>query len=474
MAIKPTRIASESEALDSSFPDYEVVEHSLLQFSDIDGGKLGNNKYFSIELHKSTNGKFRIYTQYGKVGTPGVTDVRGPADEQELRELFDSIVKEKTTRKKEQYRPVKFIKASVGSPKARAVTHKVDAAQAPKPTKPAKPDSSSANLAPEVVSFLESIFKDSSQTLTNFIDVKITKDGFETPLGVLSYGQIDDGRDILQKLGGAIKKKQSDEIRRLTSQFYTVIPHKLGYNLKDQVLGTDGDIQRESDILQLMKDSLEVGSAAYMDTTSSKYQELGVDIAMIHQNSDEYKRVKVFIDSTIGAHHEGFAKKCCVENVFKIIIPHERNRFDKCSVIDNEQELFHGSRNCNIVGILKRGLLIAPPEAPVSGYAFGKGNYFADKSSKSLQYSLKAFGNYTSKSNRCYLFLNRVRLGKQYELTWGQSDAAEKCRQNNCHSTFGKASSGGLRYNEYITYELNQSTLTHVVELSRPNDLVLY
>ena len=31
-------------------------------------------------------------------------------------------------------------------------------------------------------------------------------------------------------------------------------------------------------------------------------------------------------------------------------------------------------------GILSQGLRIAPPEAPVTGYMFGKGVYFADMS----------------------------------------------------------------------------------------------
>ncbi len=34
------------------------------------------------------------------------------------------------------------------------------------------------------------------------------------------------------------------------------------------------------------------------------------------------------------------------------------------------------------VGILSKGLLIAPPEAPVTGYMFGKGLYFADMVTK--------------------------------------------------------------------------------------------
>lgn len=48
--------------------------------------------------------------------------------------------------------------------------------------------------------------------------------------------------------------------------------------------------------------------------------------------------------------------------------------------------LWHGSRLTNFVGILKHGLRVAPPEAPITGYMFGKGIYFADIASKSAQY----------------------------------------------------------------------------------------
>ena len=44
----------------------------------------------------------------------------------------------------------------------------------------------------------------------------------------------------------------------------------------------------------------------------------------------------------------------------------------------NRMLLWHGSRLTNWVGILSKGLRIAPPEAPVTGYMFGKGVYFAD------------------------------------------------------------------------------------------------
>lgn len=62
----------------------------------------------------------------------------------------------------------------------------------------------------------------------------------------------------------------------------------------------------------------------------------------------------------------------------------ESNRYLKD--IPNKMLLWHGSRLTNFVGILSQGLRIAPPEAPVTGYMFGKGVYFADMSSKSANY----------------------------------------------------------------------------------------
>jgi Poly(ADP-ribose) polymerase catalytic domain len=53
--------------------------------------------------------------------------------------------------------------------------------------------------------------------------------------------------------------------------------------------------------------------------------------------------------------------------------------------------LWHGSRSSNFAGILSQGLRIAPPEAPVTGYMFGKGIYFADMVSKSANYCQVSF-----------------------------------------------------------------------------------
>lgn len=74
--------------------------------------------------------------------------------------------------------------------------------------------------------------------------------------------------------------------------------------------------------------------------------------------------------------------------------------------------LWHGSRTSNFVGILSEGLRIAPPEAPSTGYMFGKGVYFADMVSKSANYCSCSPDN-----DEGLLILSEVALGESLELT---------------------------------------------------------
>jgi poly [ADP-ribose] polymerase len=60
----------------------------------------------------------------------------------------------------------------------------------------------------------------------------------------------------------------------------------------------------------------------------------------------------------------------------------------------------------NFVGILTQGLRIAPPEAPASGYLYGKGAYFADLIEKSTNYTC-----YSSTNNEFLILLCQVAVG---------------------------------------------------------------
>ena len=79
-----------------------------------------------------------------------------------------------------------------------------------------------------------------------------------------------------------------------------------------------------------------------------------------------------------------------VSDIFEINRPSEKKTFN--TKIGNNWLLWHGSGLPNFVGILSQGMRIAPPEAPVSGYAFGKGIYMADYAGLSIGYC-RAYGS---------------------------------------------------------------------------------
>lgn len=65
-----------------------------------------------------------------------------------------------------------------------------------------------------------------------------------------------------------------------------------------------------------------------------------------------------------------------MEAIFRIARKGEEQRLASCGV-DNHRLLFHGSSSSNLISILSKGLLIAPPDAPGCGSAFGEVCYRA-------------------------------------------------------------------------------------------------
>ena len=129
--------------------------------------------------------------------------------------------------------------------------------------------------------------------------------------------------------------------------------------------------------------------------TNRYYSNLNCDLKSLPGDSDDFGLVEQYIMSTHAATHNHYTMD--VVQVFqvntKIADPLQSskclNYFDpsQCAKktkfnekMKNRKLLFHGSRMSNWCGILSQGLRIAPPEAPVTGYMFGKGIYFADMS----------------------------------------------------------------------------------------------
>jgi poly [ADP-ribose] polymerase len=212
----------------------------------------------------------------------------------------------------------------------------------------------------------------------------------------------------------------------------------------------------------------------------SKYESLKTKLEPIDPKSDTFKMIEQYMQNTHAPTHSGYKLKLL--DVFEVDRDGEKSRFKK--ELDNHQLLWHGSRLTNFMGILSQGLRIAPPEAPATGYMFGKGVYFADSVSKSANYCFTSHNN-----NRGILLLSEVALGKMRELL--ESDYVTDLPSDDHQSVKGVGSSapdstkkiilegqvevpmgnlkqnsghgGYLMYNEYIVYDVAQINIKYLL-----------
>lgn len=102
-----------------------------------------------------------------------------------------------------------------------------------------------------------------------------------------------------------------------------------------------------------------------------QYEKLNTDIEPIDKESDDFKLIEQYVKNTHANTHWSY--ELIIEDVFKVKRSGEESRFQPFKDLHNRKLLWHGSRVTNFGGILSQGLRIAPPEAPSTGYMFGKG-----------------------------------------------------------------------------------------------------
>ena len=111
------------------------------------------------------------------------------------------------------------------------------------------------------------------------------------------------------------------------------------------------------------------------------YNALNIKLCTLMSSSPEYQIIRQYIKNGYSNFHNDF-----IINIFAMERSGETERYTPWKNIKNRTLLWHGSKMSNYMGILYQGLRIAPPEAPVTGYMFGKGVYFADNFQKSFGY----------------------------------------------------------------------------------------
>lgn len=324
--------------------------------------------------------------------------------------------------------------------------------------------------------------------------VEIGFDASKMPLGKLSKRTITQGYEILQQISAAVSRGASRAVlSELSGQFYTVIPHNFGFKaMSNFVLTTDKEVKEKLEMVQSLGEVeiaskiLSTGVAMDEHPADAHYKRLKCVMEPLDHSHPTVAMIKDYVRTTHGATHSSYNLE--VRQVFDLLRDGEAERFTRIGEpIGNRVLLWHGSRLSNYVGILSQGLRIAPPEAPVTGYMFGKGVYFADAVSKSANYCFTSRDKSTG-----LMILCEVALGKERPLL--QADYYADRLPEGHFSTKGcgryapdpstsvetpdgirvpigpmvtqpGADKMALLYNEFIVYKIEQIRMRYLIEM---------
>ncbi|KAI6172676.1 Poly [ADP-ribose] polymerase [Aphelenchoides besseyi] len=461
---------------------------ALLAYANIENGR---NGYYKLQLLKHDNKEwlvvliYYVFRSWGRTGTISGGSKTECFDEDldDAKENFEELFRQKSSGN-EWSNVENFRKRSSGM---NLIEMDFDKSQSDLKQK-LDPKESTSEL-PLSVRECIGLFFDIEKLRMQMREFDLDTD--KMPLGRLSRRVIIEAHGILSSLEKILQEDVIDEMQILdkSNHFYSLIPHSIGLAqlplidsleaVKSKTEMLDSLLEIEIAYKEVEKVESEVQNGPQIDPFDRYYEQLKCKIELLSEDSTEAQLVKKYAHNTHGDTHN---IRVQVKEVFKIERHGEEEKFT--TEIPNRKLLWHGSRLSNFAGILSQGLRIAPPEAPLNGYMFGKGVYFADIVSKSANYCM------AKQNTDSFLLLCEVALGKIQEQYDANPDI--KKPKKGYHSVKGlgatvpndeefevlsnglivpcgrpiKANQNkqlSLLYNEYIVYNVDQIKIKYLV-----------
>ncbi|KAI9294034.1 PARP-domain-containing protein [Neoconidiobolus thromboides FSU 785] len=461
-----------------------------------------NNKFFVLQLLVDTKNNYYVWARWGRVGVNGQTSL------DKFNQNLDQAISKFTS---------KFFAKSGNRWQVFPYTHRsgkyfvmerdyeddddgndksVDGIIKSKDQDSDEKPVAKSKLEPRVYELVKRMFdvKMMNDSMSQF-----SYDTKKMPLGKLTKDHIKKSmqvlKDIAEELTNSLNKYS--KLEELSSLFYTIIPHAYGMR-RPPVIATKELLKNKLELVEslaeiqiansLMKKVDEIDTS--VNPIDSRYKALNNNIKPLDKGGKEFELIKEYVKNTHGSTHNWYDLE--VQDAFELIRNGEDESFKKFESLHNRKLLWHGSRMTNFVGILSQGLRIAPPEAPVTGYMFGKGVYFADIVSKSANYCCSSISN-----NEGLMLLCEVALGDEFKLKGSDYYAGENSKNNKAHCTKGLGrlypdpkddlilenktvvpkgapissddTSLFLQYNEYIVYDIDQIKMKYLIKLKFNN-----
>ena len=450
-----------------------------------------NNKFYIIQLlEHDTNNSLILFTRWGRVGVAGAHDAKNVNENSGPKEFMKKY-KDKTVR--HNYQEI-FIDYE-------AEVKKEDLPEEKEKKSDKIKKKFQTTLSQDVMDLISLIY---DKKMINDNLHEIGYDSKKMPLGKLSPVTLTNGLNILKQIELELKNENQnrENLTKYSSNFYSQIPHDFGYKkMANFIIDTIDKVKEKIDMISVLSD-MKITLKILENVESEKdeeyenqeekqlhdyYKQLNCDIRCISKDEPIYSILEKYLMAKISREdYDRFGFCNSRRNKLDLIKAYELNRYGerkKFKDFGNKKLLWHGSRITNFVGILSQGLRIAPPEAPSSGYLYGKGVYFADMSQKSSCYCCPV-------NSQALILLGEVSLGEEDKRTsvdFDLPDTMEK-NANSVHALGRLEPSGGENINgdvfvpygeakvneknslcndhaEYIVYDVDQIKLRYLLKI---------
>lgn len=403
------------------------METTKLIFTDL---VANSNKFWTATQDGAT-----VRYTWGRVGDAGQVTVKNFADDLSARKDYDRKLREKLGKGYTRQQ-------TVGASTAPAVAGNLRAIAQEQITTDGSADTRT---------LIDFLVRRNIHTIEGATDIRFdaTTGQLTTPLGPVTTEGLDAAEALLNEIGHAVLGTRGVAFTGLVNQYLRIVPAKIARRAPRAE-----DIFPDARAVRAQKQLLDTMRTVVVDATtkalSSAPAVFKTKLTAVDSTSAEFARIRKLYEGTKNSRHTSAGLK--LKRVFAIEVDGAEAAYAADGAkVGNVMELWHGTKDSNLLSLLRSGYIVPRRggTAAITGRMYGDGIYFSDQSTKSLNY---ASGYWGARSQRCFMLLNDVAMGKAHYPT---SSFSGGCKPGT-DSTFAKAGRSGVINNEMIVYRTSQ------------------
>lgn len=386
-----------------------------------------NNKFW----HGETAGSV-VKTNWGRVGATGQFKDYPMGSEYAAQDKLAKMVQEKLKKgyTRQQTMSGGTLPTNIGVVAKTQIQHKGD---------------------PDTIRLIEFLVQRNIHHIESTTTIRFEAGRLTTPLGPVTS----EGLDLAEALLDRILQKDAN-FERYVNDYLRIIPRDFGRHRvsAEDILGSGPQVEAEHATIDSLRAVVKDYEQRAVATTDVVFQ-TKLDLV----SDDDFRRIQKKFAATLNRMHASASLK--LKKAWNISVASMEAAYDPRP--GNIKELWHGTKDSNLLSILKGGFVIpkAGGSVAITGRMFGDGVYFSDQSTKSLNYATgTAPGQYGGGSQRSFMLLNDVVMGKEYN----PRSSFRGTIPAGYDSCFVAANTAGVRNNEMIVYRTDRIKPTFLCE----------